>query len=122
MVINLGITITLVQKCGLVGVAIGTLLALAYRTCYLAYYLTHNILSYKIKSFLKCVLMDILIVVCTVYISYHFEINSMTYFSWFFYAIKVFLCTLVVSFVINYIFERQRIIGTIKSAINCRNF
>ncbi|NLA84082.1 MAG: sugar isomerase, partial [Clostridiales bacterium] len=40
MLLNIIISIALVFRWGLVGVAIGTFIAMAYRTCYLALYLS----------------------------------------------------------------------------------
>ena len=54
-VVNLVISVALVFKYGIVGVAIGTVIAMTYRTFYLAHYLRRNIVSidysYSIKRY-----------------------------------------------------------------------
>lgn len=51
--INIVLSVLLVWRYGLVGVAVGTLVAMAYRTLYLVVYLSHNILCREFRYFLK---------------------------------------------------------------------
>lgn len=60
--INVVVSVILVFKFSLIGVAIGTLAAMAYRTVYLALYLRKNILYRKLRYFFKHLLVD----ACTV--------------------------------------------------------
>lgn len=59
--INIIITLVLVNHFGLIGVAIGSLIASIYRTTYFAYYLTANILNRPVWTFIKQCLVDIVI-------------------------------------------------------------
>lgn len=54
--LNITLSVILVWKFGLVGVAVGTLIAMAYRTGYLVVYLTRNILNCGILKFMKKVI------------------------------------------------------------------
>ena len=51
--INIVLSVLLVWQYGLVGVAVGTLVAMAYRTLYLVVYLSYNILCREFRCFLK---------------------------------------------------------------------
>ena len=48
--VNIAVSVVLVFKFGLTGVAIGTLAAMVYRTAYLARYLSRNIICRSIFS------------------------------------------------------------------------
>lgn len=61
--INIVVSVVLVFNFGLIGVAIGTLAAMAYRTIYLAWYLSRSILYRPLKHFLKHILTDTICVV-----------------------------------------------------------
>ena len=56
--INIVVSVVLVFNFGLIGVAIGTLAAMAYRTVYLAWYLSRNIIYRNLRHFLKHILTD----------------------------------------------------------------
>ncbi len=57
-VVNIMISVIMVFKFGLVGVAIGTLVSMIYRVLYLAFYLMKNIIYIKAGSFFKQLLAD----------------------------------------------------------------
>jgi len=59
--LNLGISLLLVKPFGLVGVALGTLLAMTYRTVYSVWYLSHNILYRPMWRFAVSVLRSLVI-------------------------------------------------------------
>ena len=54
--INLGLSFILIHSLGLVGVAIGTLAAMAFRTLYSVWYLSKAILNRPVRKFFKFVL------------------------------------------------------------------
>lgn len=54
--INIVISLTLTRKLGIIGVAIGTLISMAYRTVYQVWYLRENILNRNFKIFFKYLL------------------------------------------------------------------
>lgn len=69
VILNMGISLILVFNYGLMGVAIGTLVAIMYRTIYFVFYLKQNIVGLQIKNTLKLLLSDIIcgiliIVIC----------------------------------------------------------
>ncbi len=105
--VNIVISIIMVFKFGLIGVAIGTLSAMIYRTCYLAKYLSHNIIHQKFIYFLKHVVVDIVGIVLIVVTTSWIEMKNVTYISWIFLAIKVFGIALFDTIVINYMFYKE---------------
>ncbi|WP_418747605.1 polysaccharide biosynthesis C-terminal domain-containing protein [Frisingicoccus sp.] len=113
MMINIVISIIMVNKYGLVGVAIGTLAAMLYRTIYLAWYLSHNIINRKIILFIKHVLIDLLSIICIVFATRWICLGVLSYFNWIIMAIKVGIISLVISLLINIIFYRDNTIQMI---------
>ena len=117
MLINVVVSIALVFRFGLIGVAIGTLVALGYRTIYLAVYLSRNILEYRISNFLRCVGVDFLSVVIIVLLTRPLQINGLSYVSWLILAIQTFAITLLVVFSVNLIFNRKYVSEVFKGKI-----
>lgn len=62
-VLNLSISILLVWKYGLVGVAIGTLIATVYRMLYFVRYLSQNVLKRKYRTYIVYILSSISVLV-----------------------------------------------------------
>ena len=62
-VLNLGISILLVWKYGLIGVAIGTLIATVYRMLYFVRYLNQNVLKRKYRTYIVYILSSISVLV-----------------------------------------------------------
>lgn len=58
MFLNIIISIIAVSNLGLIGVTLGSSIAMIYRLFYLVYYLSKNILHRTIKNFLKQILVD----------------------------------------------------------------
>ncbi|NTQ65433.1 polysaccharide biosynthesis C-terminal domain-containing protein, partial [Enterococcus faecium] len=66
--INLVLSIVLLPKLGLVGIAIGTLVAMLFHTLYFVYYLSKNILYRKAYYFIKNMLIDIVVFTVTYFV------------------------------------------------------
>jgi len=104
--INLIVSIILVFNYGLIGVAIGTLAAMTYRTIYLAHYIS-NIIHYSFSSFIKHVFVDVLSMV-TIFIIVNNQNLLVTNFgSWIILAIKVLSENLVIIGIINFVFYKD---------------
>lgn len=121
VVINLVVSISCVIKYGLVGVAIGTLVAVAYRTLYCVWYLSRNILNRKMSFFFKNMFVNatvfILCYVCTKSI----ELASVTYISWFILAIKKGIICLTICMLIYFIFYFRQVNGLKNLMLNMRH-
>lgn len=101
--INIVISVSAVFKLGLVGVAIGTLSAMIYRTVYLALYLRHNIINRDIKHFIKHCVVDLLIMTVSILLTKTFNVGTLNYYCWCILAIKVLVIVVLVSAVTNVI-------------------
>lgn len=117
MLLNVIVSIVLVFKFGLIGVAIGTLIALTYRTVYLAIYLSKNILEYSITNFLKNVGVDFLSIVIIVLLTYPMKLGEISYISWIVLALQVFATVLLVIIIVNLIFNKRYMLEIIKGKI-----
>lgn len=113
-VINIILSLVLVYRLGLIGVAIGTLTAMIFRTLDLVYYLTKNLINYRIKDFIKRFAVSFLSTVSIFIISNLFIINVTNYMTWIFWALVVTIIVSIVVCLINLIFykaEFQKMIG-----------
>lgn len=107
-IINIAVSVILVFRFGLIGVALGTLVAMVYRTIYLANYLRKNILYRKMYHFIKHLIVDvlatmILFVIVSEFSSFY-EIKQTDYFSWVVLAVKVALTAGAVQVLVNSVF------------------
>lgn len=107
-IINIVVSLLLVHKYGIVGVGIGTLIAMAYRSIDYIYYLSKNIIKWDIKKVAFRYLINI-IGVATVYVSVKWilydSINSVK--GWIIYAVITTLITVIEFLVINTLLNRR---------------
>lgn len=87
--INLVVSLCLVIRCGVIGVAIGTLLAMLFHTVYFAWYLRRNILSRRFAHFLTHFAVDLLSFVLIYLFTMQIACESCSYWAWICYAIRV---------------------------------
>lgn len=100
--LNIILSIILVAKYGLIGVAIGTLIAMLYRTIEMAVYLTKNIMFRDISLFVKRCLISILIVILTICVEEFIPpMKNATYSAWIIYAIEVAVVSLVTTIIVS---------------------
>ncbi len=99
--LNIIITVSLVFKFGLIGAALGTLIAMLYHTCYFVWYLQKNILNRKVRYFVKYMITDTAIIVISWFLTRKFEMAAISYFSCAVFALKVTGVVAVVCFLIN---------------------
>ena len=108
-ILNLSVSIVFVFKFGLVGVAIGTMIATSLFGIYEMHYLSKNILFRKPVKYVRQILVDLLsvfgIVICTHWI----HITTYTYIVWFEKALIAALIAVAVLFVIEWIFYRNNL-------------
>ena len=92
-VLNLVTAVALVLKFGLVGVAVGSLVAMIYRTCYLAWYISWNVINRSLWAFVKHLCFDAVSIALFVGMVYYVlgpiqELKASSYLEWGFLAIK----------------------------------
>ncbi len=108
-VLNIVVSVITVSYLGLIGVAIGTLIAMTYQTIWMALYNSKNLIQWPFKNFIKQVVIDILTIAICALIAGLFEMTAISYLDWIILAIKVSLVMFGVSFAINTIFYREKI-------------
>lgn len=112
-VLNIVVSVVLVFHYGLIGVAVGTFVAMAYRTVYLVIYLKKHILHRQLHHFLKHILIDfigtsLLFLIVRVFQN-NYTMEQANYFTWILLAIKVALTAIVLQFSVNGIFYRRNL-------------
>ena len=118
-VINVAVSVVLVSFFGLVGVAIGTLAAMTYRTLYLVNYLRKDILYRSFRPFVKHILVDAcaaaLLIGATVLLPGFFALGQVNYLGLVILGIKVGITGAVFQLVVNAIFYRKEMAGALGS-------
>lgn len=109
VILNIVISIATVKIWGLVGVAIGTLIAMIYQTVWMAWYDSKNIINWSFKHFLKQCMVDFITVIIATIVTYKIPIIRVTYYAWFIQAIEVFTCWFIIIMIINLIFYRDKL-------------
>ena len=115
---NIIISIILVSKYGIIGVAIGTIIAMTIRTIELIYYVNKHILYRKIvKSFKKISLIIVETIICFYISQYLIIFNNDTLYNWILNSIILLIITSLIIITINYIFynkDFKELINTLK--------
>ena len=112
VIINIGLSVALVNRIGLLGIAIGTLISMIYRTIYFIYYLHSNIICCKYKSICKNICTDLLVVIFSLVLCnclFQFELQQISWTSWFVLAVKVSVTCLITSLVINLLIHKDHL-------------
>ncbi len=118
--INIAVSVVSVFNWGLIGVAVGTLVAMLYRTIYLAWYLKHNIIERSLKYFAKRFAVDcgsvFVMMISTSWISLH-KLNMLW---WLVMAIIVVVMCIVECTLINLLLCHKEMKGCIKMIMGRR--
>ena len=113
--LNVGISVLTVKLWGLVGVAIGTLCAMAYQTVWMAVYDSRHILKNSIRSFAKHLLVDMLTALPASLISIQIPMGSVSYGAWILLAFEVAGVWALAVFGINALFYRDKVLRLLKT-------
>lgn len=81
-IINIFISVVLVHRLGLIGVAIGTIVSQLYKLVYLVIYLSKHIIKKSILSYVRLLVLDAIIVVAIMASNSLVTIHSESYISW----------------------------------------
>lgn len=111
---NICTSVICVRFWGLIGVAIGTFIAMIYQTIWMAYYISKQLIRWPIRRFIMQIFVDIISVVVSSVLCSTFKMGSVTYFSWIILSIKVFLVWLFIVGVLNFIFYKNKMILMVK--------
>lgn len=119
VILNMGISVATVTKYGLCGVAIGTCVAIASRSVYMAWYLSKNILYRKLGLFAKDIIINIGfgILLCKA-LKTVFFINPNNIQAWFVYAVLISVIVTVAVVALNFITNRKNVLYYLKRIKN----
>jgi O-antigen/teichoic acid export membrane protein len=119
-IINVVVSVSFVFRFGIIGVAIGTVAAMTYRSTYLAWYLSHNILNRNLFYYLKHIAVDVLVFALIYTICGVFPADISTYFEWIMLAIKYALISILIIAVVNILFYFRECKSYVSGAVNKR--
>lgn len=108
-ILNIVVSVLTVKAWGLIGVAIGTLAAMAYQTIWLAVYDSRHFIFWSMKKVGKQFAVDAVCAVVIVFLAAQLSMRSISYISWVLLAIEVAIMAAVVVFVVNFFFYQNRI-------------
>ena len=106
-VMNIAISIVCVMQFGLIGVALGTLAAMAYQTVWMAWYNSKNFIQWPMRNFFKQIFVDAVSAVGIFAIGSCFSLSDVGYLSWVILAVKVTACGIIVGVIVNYVFYKE---------------
>lgn len=112
--INIIVSVLAVRKWGLVGVAVGTVIAMFYQTVWMALYDSRNLIQWPFRNFLKQMFVDIISVVGIHVATTSFIMTETNYVAWVILAVKVAIVACLVIVVVNMIFYRSNMLRVIE--------
>lgn len=108
-IMNIVVSILMVKKWGLIGIAIGTLSAMFYQTLWMAIYDSKNILKRSLNHFYKHVFVDFLMAILGTLLSFRIPMLNIDFISWILLAITDLIIWCVVVIGINIIFYKEKL-------------
>lgn len=115
-VLNVVISTILVINFGLIGVAIGTFIAVFYRLIYFVIYLSNNIIKRKVSKFIKLIFIDICVFIVCICISKYIAGNCINYIDFFVECIKTSILTIIITFFMFFMFENKKMFAIINKS------
>ena len=100
-IMNVLISVIGVYYWGLIGVAIGTLVSMAYQTVWMAKYNANNLVKRSFSTFFKQLIVDLITVSIYWVIPLSYDLKTVTYIAWALMAAKTFSTFLFISVIIN---------------------
>ena len=116
-ILNIVVSVVAVKIWGLVGIAIGTLIAFSYQTIWMMIYNSKNLLKWPLRKMAKQLFADLLttLLICTA--AYWVKLNEISYFGWFVMAVTVAAIALIVTISVAFIFYGSELKNIIKNKI-----
>lgn len=118
MLINLIASVILVIKFDIIGAAIGTLLAMVYRTMYFVIYISKNIIFIKPAYFLKMCFSDFVSLIAIFIETKFMTFKAVDFSEWAVSSIFFGVIFAVTTFVINAIFNKKELIASCRMVLN----
>lgn len=107
--INILVSVVTAGAWGLVGVAIGTLAAMAYQTVWMAWYVSKKLMGWPFAGFLRQMGVNVLTFVTAWALSTMIPLTQVSYSGWLLMAVETALVWLAVALVMNLIFFRDHV-------------
>ena len=108
-ILNIVVSVATVKAWGLIGVAIGTLVAMGYQTVWMAVYNSKNLIRWPLKNFAKQIFVDGLTVLIGFLATRIIIMPEVTYVAWLILAVKTAIIWIVIVCVLNMVFYRDKI-------------
>ena len=106
---NIIISIIAVKLWGLIGIAVGSFVALLYQIIWMICYNSKNIIQWPVEKAIKQIVIDLFVVVFSYFATRWLILDTLSYISWFILALKTFAIVVIVWFVINLMFYRENL-------------
>lgn len=103
-VINIVLSFALVFRFGLVGVVVGTMAAMTYRTIYLVFYFRKKVMMRPVRLFFKHTIIDVVVICFSLLATCTIRIGENSYLSWVFLALKIVPIVMVITIFFNTVF------------------
>lgn len=113
--LNITISVLMVNYLGLIGVAIGTIVAMTYQTIWMISYDSKNIIKWPKQKTFKQIIVDIIICLLYAVVYYFTPLVVNSYLEWIYLAVVIFFFNCLISLSINIVFYKNKI-------INLKNF
>lgn len=107
-ILNIVVSVVTVKAWGLIGVAIGTLVAMGYQTVWMAVYDSRNLIKWPLRNFAKQIFVDGLTVIIGFFATRMIVMPEATYIEWVFLAVKTAIIWIVLVGVLNMVFYRDK--------------
>lgn len=107
-ILNIVVSVVTVKAWGLIGVAIGTLVAMGYQTVWMAAYDSRNLIKWPLRNFAKQIFVDGLTVIIGFFATRMIVMPEATYIEWFFLVVKTAIIWIVIVGVLNMVFYRDK--------------
>ena len=103
-IMNIIVSVITVKWFGLIGVAIGTLIAMIYQTVWMAWYNSKNIIVCPFTRFVKQIFIDLLVLIVGYICTRVLQISDYSYLSWVVLAFKSAAIWLIIVIILNTVF------------------
>lgn len=115
VILNIGISILTVYHFGLCGVAFGTLVAMAARAIYMAWYLSKNLIYRKISLFIKDTVLNIVFAVVFIWTTGKIiTVSADNFFAWILCAVGISVCGIIAIAIFNIIIHKTAITAAVR--------
>ncbi len=116
--LNVGLSIALVAWKGLIGVAVGTLVAMVFQTVWMAFYISRNLNKWPFRRFLKQIAVDAITVGLAIAATFRIGMLSVSYLSWVILAVEVAAIWAAVIFLVNLVFYNGNMMKFMRGLLN----